>query len=101
MTALISTPRLSSQILISLFHPNPIILAGVTSVDVVDNYTVKVNLSNYSNLILYQFASNYACCLYSPTALQKNGADWAATHPVGTGTLHAERFPAEYLNEFS
>ena len=75
-----------------LIPPNPAILAGVTSVDVVDNYTVKVNLTDYNNLILYQFASNYACCMYSPTTLQKNGADWAATHPVGTGPFMLKAF---------
>ena len=75
-----------------LIPPNGLILAGVTSVDVVDNYTVNVSLSNYSNLIFYQFASNYACFMYSPTALQKNGADWAATHPVGTGPFILKDF---------
>ena len=68
-----------------LIPPNPVILDGIASVDVVDDYTVKINLPSYNNLILYQLASNYACYIYSPTALQKNGADWAATHPVGTG----------------
>jgi peptide/nickel transport system substrate-binding protein len=36
-------------------------------------------------LILYQLASAYECYIASPTAIQKNGLDWAATHPVGTG----------------
>ena len=30
--------------------------------------------------------------MYSPTALQKNGADWAATHPVGTGPFMLKDF---------
>ena len=54
--------------------------------------TVKINLTNYNNLILYQLASSYACYMYSPTALQKNGPDWAATHPVGTGPFTLKDF---------
>ena len=30
--------------------------------------------------------------MYSPTALQKNGPDWAATHPVGTGPFILKDF---------
>jgi peptide/nickel transport system substrate-binding protein len=61
------------------------IVPGITSVDVIDDYTVKFNLPEYNNLILYQFANNPATYIYSPEALKKNGADWAQTHPVGTG----------------
>jgi peptide/nickel transport system substrate-binding protein len=75
-----------------LIPPNPVVLDGITSVDVVDDDTVKINLNNYNNLILYQLASNYSCYMYSPTALQKNGADWAATHPVGTGPFMLKDF---------
>jgi ABC-type transport system substrate-binding protein len=75
-----------------LIPPNPVIIDGITSIDVVDDYTVKVNLSNYNNLILYQLASNYACYMYSPTALQKNNPDWAATHPVGTGPFMLKEY---------
>jgi peptide/nickel transport system substrate-binding protein len=69
----------------NLIPPKANIISGVTFIEAVDDYTVKVNLSDYNNLIVYQLASNYACYMYSPAALQKNGADWAATHPVGTG----------------
>ena len=69
----------------NLIPPKATILTGITSVDVVDDYTVKLNLSSYNNLILYHFAANPATYMYSPEALKKNGADWATTHPVGTG----------------
>jgi peptide/nickel transport system substrate-binding protein len=69
----------------NLIPPNATILSGITSVDVVDDYTVKLNLSSYNNLILYHFAANPATWMYSPEAVKKNGADWATTHPVGTG----------------
>jgi peptide/nickel transport system substrate-binding protein len=75
-----------------LIPPNPVIIDGITSVNVVDDYTVKINLPAFNNLILYQLASSYACYMYSPTALQKNGPDWAATHPVGTGPFILKDF---------
>ena len=69
----------------NLIPPKATILDGITSVDVVDDYTVKLNLPSYNNLILYHFAINPATYMYSPEALKKNGEDWATTHPVGTG----------------
>jgi peptide/nickel transport system substrate-binding protein len=69
----------------NLIPPKTTLLDGITSVDVVDDYTVKLNLPSYNNLILYHFAINPATYMYSPEALKKNGEDWATTHPVGTG----------------
>jgi peptide/nickel transport system substrate-binding protein len=69
----------------NLIPPKATILSGIASIDVVDDHTVKLNLSAYNNLILYHFAANPATYMYSPEALNKNGADWANTHPVGTG----------------
>jgi len=69
----------------NLIPPKATILSGIASIDVVDDYTVKLNLGAYNNLILYHFAANPATYMYSPEALKKNGADWANTHPVGTG----------------
>jgi ABC-type transport system substrate-binding protein len=69
----------------NLILPEGPIILGITSVDVVDDYTVKLNLPEYNNLILFHFATNPATYMYSPEALKKNGADWAQTHPVGTG----------------
>jgi peptide/nickel transport system substrate-binding protein len=69
----------------NLIPPQSKLISGITSVVVIDDYTVKINLSAYNNLILYQLAVNPVCYMYSPTALQKNGKDWARTNPVGTG----------------
>ena len=76
----------------NLIPPKTNLITGIASVDVVDDDTVKINLTDYNNLILYQLASDYPCYMYSPTALQKNGADWAATHPVGTGPFMLKDF---------
>ena len=75
-----------------LIPPNPVVIQGIDSVDIVDTYTIKIKLTAYNNIILYHLASNYACYMYSPTALQKNGTDWATTHPVGTGPFMLKDF---------
>jgi peptide/nickel transport system substrate-binding protein len=75
-----------------LIPPNPVIIDGIASVEVVNEDTVKIHLKQFNNLILYQLASSYACYMYSPTALQKNGAEWAKTHPVGTGPFILKDF---------
>lgn len=59
-------------------------LKSVESVDVVDVLTVKLNLSKWSSTIIDNFTM-HAGMMISPTSFQKNGADWAKTHPVGTG----------------
>jgi peptide/nickel transport system substrate-binding protein len=76
----------------NLIPPKATLLSGITSVDAVDEYTVKLNLPAYNNLILFHFAANPATYMYSPEALTKHGADWAATHPVGTGPFILKEF---------
>ena len=76
----------------NLIPPKATILPGITSVDVVDDYTVKLNLPSYNNLIFYHLALNLATYMYSPEALTKNGADWATTHPVGTGPFMLKEY---------
>jgi peptide/nickel transport system substrate-binding protein len=58
----------------------------VKSIDVIDNNTVRINLSKWNSEFLHNFASDTDCALIiSPTAFEKNGEEWANTHPVGTG----------------
>lgn len=52
------------------------------SVDVLDNNTVRVNLTRWDNSILAAFDGNP---FISPTAVEKNGVNWAMLNPVGTG----------------
>jgi len=59
-------------------------LASISSIDVVDEHTVRLNLSQYNNVLLYNLGPA-AGLIASPTALEKNGKQWAYTHPVGTG----------------
>lgn len=55
-----------------------------TSVDVIDDYTVRVNIKAYKNTVLTGLGS-FSTLIISPTAVEKNGLDWAMWHPVGTG----------------
>jgi peptide/nickel transport system substrate-binding protein len=55
-----------------------------TSVDVVDKYTIKINLSAWSNVI-YNDLAGCAGRIVSPTTVKTKGVDWAGANPVGTG----------------
>ncbi len=68
-----------------LIPPKSTILDGVASIDVVDPFTLRINLSSFNNLILFQIASAYECYIVSPTAFKAHDATWAAINPVGTG----------------
>lgn len=59
-------------------------LPNIQSVDVIDNYTVRVNLNQFTNTTWYSF---YGITGYmvSPTAVNTNGIDYIRTHMVGTG----------------
>jgi peptide/nickel transport system substrate-binding protein len=72
--------------------PNPVVLSGIASVEAVDENTVKINLSTADNLVLYNLASAFPAYIASPTAIQKNGVDWATTNPVGTGPFKMTKY---------
>ena len=54
------------------------------SVDVLDAYTVRLNLLEWDNRVTSNLAAQLGMII-SPTACKKNGKEWAAKHPVGTG----------------
>jgi ABC-type transport system substrate-binding protein len=60
-------------------------LARVSSVQVMDKYTVRLNLSSWDTTILDDLFHD-DLFMISPTAFETNGGtDWANTHPIGTG----------------
>jgi peptide/nickel transport system substrate-binding protein len=61
------------------------------SVDAVDNYTLKVNFKSWQNTLVRSFSDNVAF-MVSPTAFQKNGADWMNYNMVGTGPFLQKDF---------
>lgn len=56
---------------------------GIQSMDVIDAHTLRLNLAQWDNNLLESIA--YYVKMASPTAITKNGKDWAIKNPVGTG----------------
>jgi peptide/nickel transport system substrate-binding protein len=54
-----------------------------TSMDLVDDYTVRINLAEYRNTLLNDLAG--VTVMVSPTAFKEKGKDYLLWHPVGTG----------------
>jgi peptide/nickel transport system substrate-binding protein len=57
---------------------------GFKSVDVLDDYTVSINVEKYQNNVFNVLAGS-ASNPVSPTAFERKGAEWAKWNPVGTG----------------
>jgi peptide/nickel transport system substrate-binding protein len=72
-----------------------------TSIDVVDNYTVRINLSHYTNDLLSLFAGREAVgTMVSPTAFNKNGIEWIRWNPVGTGPFEFVSFERDVRTKY-
>ena len=54
------------------------------SIDIIDEYTIKLNLKTFANTILSTIEGS-AGFMVSPAAAQKNGIEWLKLNPVGTG----------------
>ena len=54
------------------------------SIDVVDDYTVRINLTEWDSTVTSNLSQNLGMVI-SPTAYKQNGEQWCANHPVGTG----------------
>jgi peptide/nickel transport system substrate-binding protein len=70
-------------------------IASIASIDVVDEYTVRINLSVYKNVLLESFA-NFNGLMISPKVIEKaktkKGKKWAKKNPVGTGPFKFVEF---------
>jgi ABC-type transport system substrate-binding protein len=55
------------------------------SVDMIDDYTIRVNFNTWVNTNLTTFADGPGSWMVSPAAFDKNGVDWMRANPVGTG----------------
>jgi peptide/nickel transport system substrate-binding protein len=61
------------------------------SIDVIDPYTVRINLTSYQNS-LWADLNNYACFIVSAKQIQQKGEDFARDNPVGTGPFKQTKF---------
>lgn len=57
---------------------------SLDSVEVLDEYTVKLNFPEPNINMIYNLAQDPGFMI-SPTALTEQGEDWVSQHPVGTG----------------
>ncbi|MBW1862902.1 MAG: ABC transporter substrate-binding protein [Deltaproteobacteria bacterium] len=62
----------------------------LTSADVINDYTIRLNFSKFDNLVLYELSTE--AYMASPTAIEKNGVKWAETNPVGTGPFKLKSY---------
>jgi len=62
-------------------------LKKVSSIDVVDDYTIKITLTQFDNTIVYNLSngSDAGRMISKQSFIANGGKDWAAKHPVGTG----------------
>ena len=63
----------------------------IESIDVIDTYTARLNLSEYSNTLLNNLAF-YCGCMISPASYEGRDAEYIATHLIGTGPFMVESF---------
>jgi peptide/nickel transport system substrate-binding protein len=61
------------------------------SVDVIDDYTIKILFTEWRNSLQPAFAQNMSY-MASPTAFEKNGIDWMRWNIVGTGAFKQTDF---------
>ena len=72
-------------------------LRTVKSIDIVDDYTIRFNLSSWNNLFLNDL-TQWACAIISKVSFERNGAEWAKTNIVATGPYKQKEFrPKECL----
>lgn len=61
-----------------------LMLYAIDSIEVVDEYTVQLNMNTWVSIIPYAF-SREPGYMTSPTYYEEHGAEYVAEHPCGTG----------------
>ncbi len=64
----------------------------VTSFEVVDPYTIKLNIPKFDWQLVSSIATHESGWMISPTSLQSHEKEWSMTHPVGTGPFKFASF---------
>ena len=70
------------------------------SVEVIDDYTVKVNVTTWQNSTLSGFGEAQAF-MVSKEAYDKNGVDWMKSHPIGTGPFKFVSFERDVAVKYA
>jgi peptide/nickel transport system substrate-binding protein len=66
-------------------------LKSVTSVDIIDDNTVRLNLAKFQNTLITYLAAD-AGRMVSPAAVQAKDKAWAEKNPVGTGAFQFDNY---------
>jgi peptide/nickel transport system substrate-binding protein len=69
-------------------------------IDVVDDYTIKLNLKSFQNTVLNGL-EGASGMMVSPTAAQKNGLDWMKSNEAGTGPFTLKSFSRDVSVQFT
>ena len=69
------------------------------SIDVVDDYTIRINIAAYKNTMLATLAGPLTQII-SKVSFDKNGAEWARWNPVGAGPFIFESYVRDSLMTF-
>lgn len=64
---------------------------AIKSVDVIDDYTVDLNLGHPDPVLLTKLAG-YGAMIVPPQYIKKHGDDYFNTHPVGTGPFQMSEY---------
>lgn len=70
------------------------------SVNVIDDYTLNIPLTEWRNSLMPAFAANLAY-VASPAAYEKNGIDWVRWNIVGTGPFKQTNFKRDVSVTFT
>ena len=60
-------------------------LKNIKSIDIIDDYTLKLNLSSFDNTLLSSLAIDPGTMISEKAFEANGGKDWAIKNPVGTG----------------
>lgn len=69
------------------------------SLEIIDDYTIRVNLTNWLNTMLGTFAS-IGVAFVSPSAYKTNGVQWMRENMVGTGPFKLTKFERDVRARF-
>ncbi len=75
------------------------LLSSIDSVEVIDEYTVQLNLNKWSSILPYAF-SRECGYMFSPTFFKEHGEEYCKEHPCGTGPFDLAEWNYDVSKKF-
>ncbi|MFC1533126.1 ABC transporter substrate-binding protein [Thermodesulfobacteriota bacterium] len=69
-----------------------------SSIDIIDDYTIRVNIKSFENSVLNNMTSNTT--MISPSAFKTKGIDWVRWHPIATGPFKFVSFKRDVVTKY-